>query len=152
MIEKTNENKESSIVVQPNAAISEPIVVTPLASKETPRPTTPNKQATASSPTSPNQVSDYSSQAKNVEVESGRANGTGEGSAGEDEDEEGFVDGMPEDLAEYIEDIWEFLVGASGSEDWDRAMKLWAKLEKRMGYPQGRVSELFSSDDQNTSH
>lgn len=75
------------------------------------------------------------------DIEAKGADADGEGSEGE----EGYEDGVPEDLAEYMEDIWEHLMGASESEDWDHALKLWAKLEKRMGYPEGRVSTMFST-------
>lgn len=77
---------------------------------------------------------------KDVEVE---MNGAGGADDDGSDDEEGFIDGVPEDLADYIDVIWEFLVGASGSDDWVRAMKLWARLEKRLDYPQGRVSNCL---------
>lgn len=57
---------------------------------------------------------------------------------GEDE-EVGFVDGVPKNMPEYLESIWEYLVGVSAAEDWECAMKLWAKFERDLGYPQGRV-------------
>lgn len=66
----------------------------------------------------------------------------GEGSGDDnDEEEEGFVDGVPEDMPDYLGDIWEYLVGASGAEDWGRAMKVWARVERNLGYPEGRVSD-----------
>lgn len=75
--------------------------------------------------------------ANDVDVEKGKADDVADVDTDE---EEGFEDGLPEDAAPYIEDVWEDLVDASAVEDWDVAMKLWAKLEKRLEYPQGRVS------------
>lgn len=62
------------------------------------------------------------------------------GEGGHDDGEDGFVDGEPEVGPAYLEDIWEYLVGASAAEDWESAMNLWARLEQKLGYPEGRVS------------
>lgn len=57
-------------------------------------------------------------------------------------DEEGLVDGAPEDLPDYLEDIWEYLLCASAADDWERALSLYGRFEKALGYPKGRVSSI----------
>lgn len=83
--------------------------------------------------------------ARNKEDAAGALNEEDEEGEENEEGEEDFVDGAPEDMPKYMEDIWECLVGASAAEDWERAMSLWGQLEKKLEYPEGRVSKYIRS-------